>query len=147
MSAKSGHDLIELGPEAAQCAPSLLVSADINQEVTKTSGAPFYVAKRVSFNPVVKTWYSFCHGWTIDCGDYRYSLWKKAGMPQGPDRWQDVLDIGAQIRDKQGVQVGIGMSQELDTKMVARSIMWSWDTYIQDEWANVVLDRTEENRE
>src|SRR3546814_284737 len=62
-------------------------------------------------------------------------------MPQGPDRWRDVLDIGAQIRDKQGVQVGIGMSQELDSNMVARSIMWSWDTYIQDEWDNVVLDQ------
>jgi multiple sugar transport system substrate-binding protein len=139
LSAKSGHDLIELGPEAAQFAPSLLDMADINQEVTKACGTPFYVAKRVSYNPVVKTWYSFCHGWTIDAGDYRYSLWKKAGMPQGPGSWADVLDIGAQIRDKQGVQVGIGMSQELDSNMVARAVMWAWDTYIQDEWDDVVL--------
>src|SRR3546814_13014622 len=27
------------------------------------------------------------------------------------------------------------------SNMVARSIMWSWDTYIQDEWDNVVLDQ------
>lgn len=141
MSANSGHDMIELGPEAAQFSPNVLDMADINQEAAKQFGAPFYVTERVSRNPITKTWYSFCHGWTIDCGDYRYSLWDKAGMPQGPDTWGDVLEIGSQIRDKQGVQVGIGMSQELDSNMAARSILWSWDAPVQDEWDNVILDQ------
>src|SRR3546814_16428361 len=47
ISAKSGHDLIELGPEAAQFAPRLLDMADINQDITKTSGAHFYLDKSV----------------------------------------------------------------------------------------------------
>src|SRR3546814_13383484 len=64
----------------------------------------------------------------------------KAGMPQGPDTWNDVLEIGAQIRDKQGVKVGIGMSQELDSNMAARSILWAWDAPLQDEGDNVLLD-------
>src|SRR5690606_25717598 len=127
MSANSGHDLIELGPEAAQFSPNVLDMADVNQQAAKEFGAPFYVAERVSHNPITNTWYSFCHGWTIDCGDYRYSLWDKAGMPQGPDTWNDVLEVGARIRDEQGVKVGIGMSQELDSNMAARSILWAWD--------------------
>ncbi|NYT35947.1 carbohydrate ABC transporter substrate-binding protein [Allopusillimonas soli] len=141
MSAGSGHDLIELGPEAAQFMPNVLDMADINQEAGKQFGAPFFVAERVSRNPVTKAWYAFCHGWTIDCGDYRQSLWKKAGMPQGPDSWQELLEVGARIRDEQGVKVGIGMSQELDSNMAARSILWAWDTYVQDEWDNVVLNK------
>lgn len=141
MSANSGHDLIELGPEAAQFSPNVMDMADINQQAAKEFGAPFYVAERVSHNPVTKSWYSFCHGWTIDCGDYRRSLWDKAGMPQGPDTWSDILEIGAQIRDKQGAKIGIGMSQELDSNMAARSILWAWDAPLQDEWDNVLLDQ------
>lgn len=111
LSAGSGHDIIEFGPEAAQFAPNVLDMADINQEAAKQFGTIFEPIKRVSYNPVVDTWYAFCHGWTIDCGDYRRSLWEKAGMPQGPDTWQDLLEVGEKIRQDQGVQVGIGMSQ------------------------------------
>lgn len=141
MSANSGHDIIELGPEAAQFAPNVLDMADINQQVTKQFGKPFGVIPRVSYNPVVKSWYAFCHGWTIDAGDYRHSLWEKAGMPGGPDTYQELLEVGEKIRKEQGVQVGIGLSQELDSNMVARSVLWSWGATVQDEHDNVILGR------
>lgn len=139
LSASSGHDIIELGPEAAQFTPNVLDMADINQQAAKQFGDIFPITKRVSYNPVVKTWYAFCHGWTIDCGDYRKSLWDKAGMANGPDTWQQLLDVGEKIRKDQGVQVGIGMSQELDSNMVARSILWSWGASVQDADDNVIL--------
>lgn len=139
MSANSGHDIIELGPEAAQFAPNVLDMADINQEVTKRLGKPFDVIPRVSYNPVVKSWYAFCHGWTIDPGDYRHSLWAKAGMPKGPETYQQLLEVGEKIRKEQGVEVGIGLSQELDSNMVARSILWSWGASVQDAHDNVIL--------
>lgn len=146
LSAGSGHDIIELGPEAAQFMPNVLDMADINQEATKQFGDVFKVIPRVSYNPVADTWYSFCHGWTIDCGDYRGSLWEAAGMKNGPDTWQELLETGEKIRQEQGVQVGIGMSQELDSNMVARSILWSWGATVQDEDDNVILGQGE-NRE
>lgn len=139
LSANSGHDIIELGPEAAQFTPNVLDMADVNQQAAKQFGDIFPITKRVSYNPVVKTWYAFCHGWTIDCGDYRKSLWDKAGMANGPDTWQQLLDVGEKIRKDQGVQVGIGMSQELDSNMVARSILWSWGASVQDADDNVIL--------
>src|SRR5690606_35741577 len=81
ISAGSGHARRELGPEAAQCEPSRVDMADINEEMTSKYGEPFRVAERVSYNPVTKKRYSFCHGWTIDPGNFRRSLWEKAGMP------------------------------------------------------------------
>lgn len=146
MSANSGHDIIELGPEAAQFTPNVLDMADVNQEAAQKFGSIFDVIKRVSYNPVMKQWYAFCHGWTIDCGDYRKSLWEKAGMADGPDTYQQLLDVGEKIRKEQGVQVGIGMSQELDSNMVARSILWSWGASVQDADDNVILN-TGKNRE
>ena len=145
ISAGSGHDLIELIDNASQFAPSVLDMGDVNEEAKKLFGDPVGIIPRLSYNPVVKTWYAFCHGWTIDPGNYRRSLWEKAGMPNGPTTWQELLDVGEKIRREQGVQVGIGMSQELDSNMVSRSLMWSWGASLQDENDNVILG-TGENR-
>ncbi|OHV85306.1 ABC transporter substrate-binding protein [Ensifer sp. LCM 4579] len=143
ISAGSGHHLIELGPEAAQFEPSLIDMADINQEMASKYGKPFGVAERVSYNPVTKKHYAFCHGWTIDPGDYRKSLWEKAGMADGPVTWEDLLTVGAKIKNEQGVQVGIGLSQEIDSNMAARAVLWSFDTSLQDENGTIVLDQGE----
>ena len=143
LAADSGHDIIELGPEAAQFAPNVLDMADINQQAASQFGKVFDVIPRISYNPTTDSWYAFCHGWTIDCGDYRRSLWEKAGMPNGPDTWMELLDIGEKIRKEQGIQVGIGMSQELDSNMVARSILWSWGATVQDDADNVILGQGE----
>lgn len=141
ISAGSGHDLIELGPEAAQFEPSLVPMDDINKEIAERYGSPFGVAERVSYSPVTKRYYAFCHGWTIDPGDYRKSLWAKAGRPEGPQSWEDLAVIGAAIKRHQHVQVGIGMSQEIDSNMAARAVLWSFDTALQDEFGTVILDQ------
>jgi multiple sugar transport system substrate-binding protein len=141
IAAGTGHELIELGPEAAQFEPSLIDLADINQEMTSKYGKPFGVAERVSYNPVTKKRYAFCHGWTIDAGDFRKSLWQKAGTADGPATWEDLLTVGAKIKSEQGVQVGIGMSQEIDSNMAARAVLWSYGTSLQDEDGKVVLDQ------
>ena len=97
-----------------------------------------------SYNPNTKKYYSFCHGWVIDPGCYRKSLWDKAGKATGPDTWEDLVTFGGKIKKEQGVQLGIGLSQELDSNMAARALLWSFDSSVQDEHENVVLanDRT-----
>lgn len=141
ISAGSGHDLLELGPESAQFEPSLMDLSDLGAEIEKAHGQSFYVADRVSYNPVTKKRYAICHGWTIDPGNYRRSLWEKAGHPDGPRSWQDLITVGGDIKRSQGVQVGVGMSQELDSNMAARAVLWSFDTAIQDEFGDVILDQ------
>jgi hypothetical protein len=79
------------------------------------------VQKRV--NPHAKKFYSFCPGWTIDPGCYRKSLWAKAGKANGPETWEDLLTCGGKIKKEQGIQLGIGLSQELDSNMAARALI------------------------
>lgn len=141
ISAGSGHDLIEMGPEAAQFEPSLIALNDLNEEIRQEFGTPFTVAERVSYNPATKRYYGFCHGWTIDPGNYRKSLWERAGAADGPHTWEDLASVGGEIKRKQGVQVGLGMSQEIDSNMAARAVLWSFDTAVQDKSGAVILDQ------
>lgn len=138
--AGSGHDLIEFIDPPSDFEPSVLDLTDVNHEAQKKFGKQVPFCTKSSYNQDTKKFYGFCHGWTIDPGDYRKSLWQKAGKGDGPRTWEDLLTYGAKIKQEQGVQVGIGISQELDTNMAERALLWSFNTSIQDEHQNIVLD-------
>jgi multiple sugar transport system substrate-binding protein len=138
--AGKGHDLIEFINPPSDFEPSVLDLTDVNQEAEKRFGKQVPVAHRSSYNPDTNKYYGFCHGWTIDPGDYRKSLWKKVGKPDGPRTWEDLLVYGSKIKKNLGVQAGIGLSQELDSNMAGRALLWSYGTGIQDEHQRVVLD-------
>lgn len=141
ISAGSGHDLIEIvGAEAGQFEPSLLSMNDLNLEAQGRFGPQQPVAYRYSYNPVTENYYAFCIGWTIDPANYRKSLWDAAGMPNGPVTWEDLVTAGGQIRDVQGVQLGIGLAQEIDSNMAHRAIMSSFDAMVQTADGEMVLD-------
>jgi multiple sugar transport system substrate-binding protein len=142
VSAGSGHDLVEfVAAGAGQFEPSVLDLTDINQEAASRFGREFPISKRYSYNPKTNKYYGFCHGWTIDPGDYRKSLWEKAGMPNGPVTWQDLITTGGKIKSQQGVELGIGLSQELDSNMAARALLYSFDSSLQNEQSMIVLDK------
>jgi len=140
LAAGQGHDLIETFAPPAQLEPSLLDLTDVNQEAEKRFGKQLALCKRSSYNPNTKKYYGFCHGWVIDPGDYRKSLWEKVGKPQGPETWEDLITYGGEIKEKHEVQLGIGLSQELDSNMAARALLWSFDTGVQDANENVILN-------
>lgn len=139
VSARQGHDLIEWIFPPSQFTPSVADMTDVVREAEKKFGKQLPVAKRSSYNPRTKKFFGFCHGWTIDPGDYRKSLWEKAGKPDGPETWEDLVTYGGKIKKEQGIQLGIGLSQELDSDMAARALLWSFDGSVQDEKENVVL--------
>ena len=68
-----------------------------------------------------------------DPGNYRKDLWEKVGFPNGPDTWDD-LRVGRQ--EDQGPvrqsRSGVGLSQELDTNMAMRALLWSFGGAEQD---------------
>jgi multiple sugar transport system substrate-binding protein len=140
VAAGQGHDLIEFIDPPSDFEPSVMDLTDLNQEAQKRFGTQVPFATRSSYNPFTKKYYGFCHGWTCDPGDYRKSLWKKVGMPEGPRNWQDILVNGARIKKELGIQVGIGISQELDTNMAERALLWSFGSGTQDAGENVILD-------
>jgi hypothetical protein len=140
ISANEGHDLIEFLSPPAAFEPSMLDLSDINQEAEKRFGKQLELCTRSTYNPTTKKYYGFCHGWVPDPGDYRKTMWEKVGLPNGPTTYQELLDVGGRIKREAGVQLGIGMSNELDSNMAARAIIWSFGGSIQDERENLVFN-------
>lgn len=140
ISAREGHDLIEFLSPPAAFEPSVLDLTDLNQEGEKRFGKQLALCTRSTFNPTTRKYYGFCHGWVPDPGDYRKSMWEKVGLPNGPTTYQELLDVGGRIKRETGVQLGVGMSNELDSNMAARAIIWSFGGSIQDERENLVFN-------
>ncbi len=139
IQAREGHDLIEFISPPSNLEPSVLDLADVNQEAAKRFGKQIELCTKSSFNPTTKKFYGFCHGYAPDPGDYRKSLWEKVGLPNGPSTYQELLDGGTKIK-QMGTQMGIGMSNEIDSNMAARALIWSYGGSIQDANENVVFN-------
>jgi multiple sugar transport system substrate-binding protein len=67
-------------------------------------------------------------------------LWSKVGYPHGPDTYHDLLVGAERIKKQFGNPCGLGLSQELDTNMAVRAILWSYGGAEQDEAGHVVLN-------
>lgn len=143
ISAGEGHDLIELLSPPADLEPSVLDLTDVLEEAERRFGPQTDLCRRSTFNPTTEKVFGFCHGWVPDPGDYRRSLWEEVGMPDGPTTWEQLLSGGREIMQDQGVQLGLGMSNEIDSNMAARALIWSFGGSVQDENENVVLDSEE----
>ncbi|MGH3320173.1 MAG: ABC transporter substrate-binding protein [Streptosporangiaceae bacterium] len=143
ISAGSGHDLIMFNFPPSAFEPSLHDLSDVNEEIRKKYGDQHPYCKLSSYNPTTDKYYGFCHSWTPDPGDYIKSLWKQAGMPDGPKTWDDLLKIGPKIKKNQHIPVGIGLSNETDSNMAARALMWSFGASIQDKNEKVVFNSPE----
>ncbi len=140
IQARQGHDLIEFIFPPSSLEPSLLDLTDVNEEAVRRFGKQTPLCAKSSFNPTTRTYYGFCHGWAPDPGNYRKSLWGKVGLPDGPSTWQELLEGGTRIKREQGIQMGIGMSNEVDSNMAARALIWSFGGSVQDEAENVVIN-------
>lgn len=143
IAAKSGHDLVQYIAPLSQYEPSVLDLKDVNTEAAKRFGKQIDICKKTSFNPKTGKYYAFAPAWVPDPGDYRKSLWQEVGMGDGPKTWDDLLKGGTDIVKGKGVHMGIGMSQEIDSNMAARALIWSYGGSIQDANENVVVNSPE----
>ena len=143
IQAGQGHDVIQYIAPLSQFEPSVLDLKDITDEATKRWGQQLELSKQSSFNPATGRYYSYSPGWVPDPGDYRTSLWTAVGMPKGPTTWDELLQGGAEIKKSKGTQLGIGMSQEIDSNMAGRALMWSYGSSVQDENEQVVINSEE----
>jgi multiple sugar transport system substrate-binding protein len=143
LSAGEGHDLVEHISSLAQYESSMLDMTEIVNEATARHGEQLAMTAANTFNPTTGVYYGFCHGYAPDPGDYRKSLWEGAGFPDGPNTWAELLEGGTQIKSEQGIQLGIGMSNEIDSRMAAQTLMWAYGGAIQDESENVIVNSPE----
>src|SRR5881409_712516 len=140
VAAQQGHDLFQFLSPPGAFELQVLDMADVVKEAERRNGPILDLCKRSTYNPVTKKWFGFSDNYVPDPGDYLKSVWTEIGMPDGPARWEDLVTAGPQIKAKHPeIPIGIGMSQELDTNMATRAMLWSHDGSIQDANENVVL--------
>jgi maltose-binding protein MalE len=143
ISARSGHDVIQFIAPLPQFEPSVVDLSDITQECEKRYGEQIELCRKSSFNETTDKYYAYAAGWVPDPGNYRRSMWEEAGFPDGPNSWEDLREGGSKIKSDQGVQLGIGMSQEIDSDMAARGLIWAHGGSVQDENENVTINSPE----
>ncbi len=143
IAAGEGHDIVEHIASLAQYEKSVLDMTDVVEEMNDRHGPQLPMAMRNSFNPTTNVYYGFCHGYAPDPGNYRRSLWEQVEMGDGPSSWDDLLAGGARIYQDQGVQMGLGMSNEIDSRMAAQTLMWAYGAAVQDESENVTINSPE----
>ncbi|MDP9021752.1 MAG: extracellular solute-binding protein [Actinomycetota bacterium] len=143
IAAGGGHDLIQYIAPLSQFEPSVVDLTDVTEEAVNRFGEQLDLCRKSSFNPNTEKFYAYSPGWVPDPGDYRRSLWEQVGLPDGPSTWDELREGGAEIKNRLNVQLGIGMSQEIDSNMAARALLWSFGGSVQDENENVVINSDE----
>ncbi len=131
VSAKKGHDLFMFLSPPAAYEKQVIDHAEIYQECEKKHGKAIDLAVKSTLNPKTRKYFAFSDSYVPDPGDYRKDLFEKVGYPNGPDTWDDLLKAGKKIKDQFGNPVGIGLSQELDTNMAMRALLWSYGGAVQ----------------
>ncbi|MGH3329484.1 MAG: extracellular solute-binding protein, partial [Streptomycetales bacterium] len=140
IQAGQGHDLIQFIATLSQYEPSVVDMKDVTEEANNRYGTQLGLCQKSSSNPTTGKYYAYSPGWVPDPGDFRKSLWSKAGLPNGPTTWDELLQGGTDIKKNQGIQLGLGMSQEIDSNMAGRALLWSFGGAIQDENEQVVIN-------
>ncbi|HET7754762.1 MAG TPA: extracellular solute-binding protein [Anaeromyxobacteraceae bacterium] len=139
VSAQRGHDLFMFLSPPAAYENQVIDHGEIYQQVEKKWGKTIDLGHKSTFNPKTKKYFAFSDSFVPDPGNYRQDLWAQVGFPNGPDTWEDLRKGGAAIKQKIGNPVGIGLSQELDTNMAMRALMWSYGASVQDAEGRVVI--------
>jgi multiple sugar transport system substrate-binding protein len=137
-AAGKGHDLYKFGDPPPAYEDQVIDHAEIIQECERRRGKYIELAKKSTYNPKTGKYFGFSDNFVPDPGNYRKDLWDAVGMV--PDTWDDVRVAGRKIKKKFGNPVGIGLSQEIDTNMAMRAIMYSYGSTVQDAEGRVVIN-------
>lgn len=127
---KQGHDLCMFLSPPASYEDQVIDHRDIYAECERKYGKPLDIAVKSTYNPVTKKYFGFSDSYVPDPVNYRKDLWDDVGVK--PDTWDAIRDGGRKIKQKHGIPVGIGMSNELDSSMALRSILLAFGAGVQD---------------
>ena len=142
-AARKGHDLFLFISPPAAYENQVIDHKEIVDEVEKRHGKMIPLAERSTLNPKTGKYFAFSDSFVPDPGNYRIDLWSQVGYPNGPSTWEDLRAGGRQIREKFGNPVGLGLSQEMDSNMALRGLLWSFGGSVQDADGRPVLQSKE----
>jgi multiple sugar transport system substrate-binding protein len=138
--ARKGHDLFMFLSPPAAYEKQTIDMTHVYQEVEKKHGKKIDLAHKSTFNPKTKRYFAFSDSYAPDPGNWYKDWWAEAGYPNGPDTYDDLRAGAKKIKDKSGHPCGLGLSQELDTSMAMRALLWSFGGAEQDEAGNVTIN-------
>jgi len=121
VAAQSGHDLFQFLSPPSSFQKQVIPLNDIVQEVTRKLGTMTDVAYRSTYNPKTKTFFGFADNYVPDPIHFRHDLWNDIGI--GPSTWDNVLKAAPKLKAS-GHPIGFGLSNELDSNMFLRSLMY-----------------------
>ncbi len=138
-AARKGHDLFLFISPPAAYEKQVIDHREIVEEVERRHGKMIPLAQKSTLNPKTGKYFAFSDSFVPDPGNYRIDLWSQVGYPNGPGTWEDLRAGGRQIREKFGNPVGLGLSQEMDSNMALRGVLWSFGGAVQDADGRPVL--------
>ncbi len=139
-AARKGHDLFLFMSPPAAYANQTIDHRPIVEEAERRHGKMIPLAEKSILDPKTGRYFAFSDSYVPDPGNYRIDLWGDVGFAKGPDTWEDLRIGGRKIKEKFGNPVGIGLSQEMDSNMALRSLLWSFGGAVQDEEGRVALE-------
>jgi len=139
-SAQKGHDLFLFQSPPAAYESQVIDHREIVEEVERRHGKMIPLATKSTLDPKTGRYFAFSDSYVPDPGNYRIDLWTEVGFPNGPTSWDDLRNGGRRIKEKLGNPVGIGFSQEMDSNMALRALLWSFGGAEQDAEGRVVID-------
>jgi multiple sugar transport system substrate-binding protein len=118
---KQGHDLCMFLSPPASYEDFVVDTRDVYAECERRYGKPLEIATRSTYNPITKKYFGFSDSYVPDPVNYRKDLWDEVGIV--PSSWDAIREGGRKIKQKHGIPLGFGMSNELDSSMALRSLL------------------------
>ena len=146
VAAQSGHDVHMFLGLASAFEEHVIDLADVARTLEKKYGKPVDLAHRSTYNPFTKKQFALSDMWVPDPGNYHKKVWSDIGMPNGPVTYEDLVKAAPEVKKvapQMQIPIGIGLSQDIDSNMAVRNILWCHGGSIQDKDGNVVLNSPE----
>jgi len=146
VAAQSGHDVHMFLGLASAFEEHVVDLGDVVNALEKKYGKQVDLAKRSTYNPFTKKQFALSDMWVPDPGNYHKKIWTDIGKPEGPVTYEDLVSAAPEIKKKypqMQIPIGIGLSQDIDSNMAVRNMLWCHGASTQDKDSNVVLNSPE----
>src|SRR3989454_5484348 len=143
VAAQSGHDIHMFLGLASAFEEHVIDLKDVVDTLEKKYGKPVELARRSTYNPFTNKQFALSDMWVPDPGNYHKDVWTKIGMPNGPGTDDDLVKAAPEIKKvapQMQIPIGLGLSQDIDSNMAVRNILWCHGGSIQDKDNKVVLN-------
>jgi len=146
VAAQSGHDIHMFIGLASAFEEQVIDLKDVSATLEKKYGKPVELAHRSTYNPFTQKQFAISDMWVPDPGNYHKEIWTKIGKPNGPVTYDDLVWAAPEVKKvapQMQIPIGVGLSQDIDSNMAVRNMLWCHGGSIQDKDGNVVLNSPE----